>query len=172
MAGLDREETMNKAARTAEQGASGAASGGRHSVPWPSLGQAVAVPVDRRLYPLEVIYGAAYTMTDRAFVLLMTGQGDVVQVQLRGREPLDDDGLRQLGGAFTDALLDQALRVSLDEGARKVRELIVARSHFLDGGGGAGALLDAAFDHGLDDDPLEIAVPWEDKYGDGSAGGR
>jgi His-Xaa-Ser system protein HxsD len=140
---------------------------------WPARGQMVTVPVDRGLYPLEVIHGAAYVLMDRAFVLLEPGEGDTVQVRLCGRDPLDDDGLRRLGGEFANELTNQALRATLDESGRKIREYIIAKSHFFHDQGGQDiqSLLDATMLEAFDDDPLDIAVPWEEKYGDGGKGG-
>jgi len=110
---------------------------------------------------------------DRAFVLLEPGEGDGVLVRLCGREPLDEDGLRQLGGDFANELTNQALRATLDESGRKIREYIIAKSHFFHDQGGQDiqSLLDATMLEAFDDDPLDIAVPWEEKYGDGDGDG-
>jgi len=138
-------------------------------VSWPTMLPSVTVPVDPRAYPLEVVYGAAYSMMDRAYVLLSTDDDGQVQVQLAGKTPLDEPGLQALGGDFANALTDQALRATLDESGRKIREYIVAKAHFFhdEGGRDVRSLLDAAMLEAFDDDPLDIAVPWEEKYGDG-----
>ncbi len=142
-------------------------------VPWPALTPSVTVPVDPRIYPLEVVYGAAYAVMDRAYVLLTPGEQGRVEVQLAGKAALDEEGLRRLGGEFANELVDQALRTTLDESGRKIREYIVAKAHYFQDEGGRDVrnLLDAAMLEAFDDDPLDIAVPWEDKYGDGSGEG-
>ena len=137
---------------------------------WPSAYPQVTVPVDTGLYPLEVVQGAAYVMMDRAFVLLTPAEGTGIEVKLCGREPLDDEGLRRLGGEFANELVNQALRATLDDSGRKIREYIVAKAHFFHDTDGQDvqSLLDATMLEAFDDDPLDIAVPWEEKYGDKS----
>ena len=136
---------------------------------WPDMIQAVSVPVDTRAYPIEVIYGAAYVLMDRAYVHLVPGRGGIVDVRLAGKQPLDGAGLRALGGEFANELVNQALRVTLDESGRKLREYIVAKAHFFqeDGGRDVQKLLDTTMQEAFDEDPLDIAVPWEEKYGSG-----
>ncbi len=138
-------------------------------VDWPARGALVTVPVDTSLYPIRVIHGAAYVLMDRAYVLLEPGEGTTVNVRLCGKEDLDDAGLRALGGDFANELTNQALRETLDESGAKIREYIIAKSHFFHDQGGQDiqSLLDATMLEAFDDDPLDIAVPWEDKYGDG-----
>jgi His-Xaa-Ser system protein HxsD len=131
--------------------------------------KAVTVPVDTRAYPLEVIYGAAYVLMDRAYVHLVPAGGGIVDVRLAGKETLDTKGLRALGGTFANELVNQALRVTLDESGRKLREYIVAKAHFFqeEGGRDVQRLLDTTMQEAFDEDPLDIAVPWEEKYGSG-----
>ena len=142
--------------------------GAKRAVSWPADFRTVTVPVDTALYPLDVIYGAAYVLMDRAFVLLTPADAGSVDVKLSGRDPLDDEGLRELGGEFANELTNQALRSTLDESGRKIREYIVAKAHFFHDQGGydVKGLLDATMLEAFDDDPLDIAVPWEEKYGD------
>jgi His-Xaa-Ser system protein HxsD len=142
--------------------------GARRAVSWPVDFHQVTVPVDTAIYPLDVIYGAAYVLMDRAYVLLTPADSGGVDVKLSGRKPLDDEGLRQLGGEFANELTNQALRATLDESGRKIREYIVAKAHFFHDQGGydVKSLLDATMLEAFDDDPLDIAVPWEEKYGD------
>ena len=144
----------------------------RASASWPALRPAVHVPVELSYYSLEVIYGAAYALMDRAYVLLRTGQDGVVDVHISGKENLDPDQLHALGGVFVNELADQVLRQTLDESGRKIREYIVAKAHFFhdDQGRNVQNLLDAAMLEAFDDDPLDIAVPWEEKYGDDEGG--
>lgn len=130
----------------------------------------MTVPVDTSIYPLEVIHGAAYVLMDRAYVLLEPGDGTAVNVRLCGKEDTDSEGLRKLGGEFANELTNQSLRETLDASGRKIREYIIAKSHFFHDQGGQDiqSLLDATMLEAFDDDPLDIAVPWEDKYGDKS----
>lgn len=127
--------------------------------------------LDASLYPLDVVYGAAYTLIDRCYVLLDKEQGDArggrLLVQLRGKVPLDRVGLEALSGEFGNELLSQALRRKIHKANHAIIEEIVSAA--LSGAAGASLPQDfvaQAEDDDLDflDDPLGIAVPWEEKF--------
>ena len=129
-------------------------------------GERVTVVLDRGLYPLDVIYGASYVFVDRCYVLLDSPDADHVQVELRGREALDEAGLRSLAGEFGNELLNQAWRSQVTRNNRAVIEAVMAKA--MAGALGPPDLDDAAaeeFEADAFDDPLGIAVPWEEKYG-------
>ncbi len=132
----------------------------------------MTLPVDTSLYPMEAVYGASYTFLDRAYVHLSKASDRSVEVRLVGRTDLDAAGLRSLGGEFVNELLNQVLRITLDESGRKIREYIVAKAHFFQDQGGREVkrLVDSAMQGAFDEDPLDIAVPWEQKYGDRGSG--
>jgi hypothetical protein len=79
-----------------------------------------------------------------------------------------------LGGEFVNELLNQAIRANLDDGARKIREYIVVKSHYGQPSGNMDieGLLDQTLKEAFDEDPLDIAVPWEEKYGKGKDKGK
>ena len=126
-------------------------------------------------YPMDAIYGASYVFIDRCYVYLDKKAKDV-EVVLRGKEPLDKESLEALAGQFSNELLHQVLRARLAKRTGKVREMIVGRALFSAEGEQEGYGFDDDFDDlgdegdlGADDyldDPLGIAVPWEEKYGD------
>jgi len=126
--------------------------------------------LDAGLYPVDVIYGAAYALIDKAWVLLDRttpegGKGHRFLVHLRGKMPLGEVGLQALSGAFGNELLSQALRRKVVKQNNKIIEEIVTQAI----AGAAGATLPQDFmeeDDDLDflDDPLGIAVPWEEKF--------
>jgi His-Xaa-Ser system protein HxsD len=126
----------------------------------------VEITVDRSLYPLDALYGAAYIFIDRCFVLLDSPDETTLRVWLSGRETLDADALRTLAGEFGNELLAQTWRRRVVEQNRPVIEAVSARAF-------SGALppspVEALDDLDLSgdafDDPLGIAVPWEEKYG-------
>ena len=126
----------------------------------------VTVLLDRALYPLDVIYGASYVFVDRCYVLLDAPDSEHVQVELRARESLDAEGLRDLAGEFGNELLNQAWRSQVTQNNRSVIEAVTAKA--MAGALGPPDLDDAAaeeFEADAFDDPLGIAVPWEEKYG-------
>ncbi len=131
----------------------------------------ISISLDVGLYPIEVLYGAAYIFIDRCFVLLDReggegkGAGRFV-VRLRGKSPLTTVQLDDLAGEFANELLSQALRRKIVKQNQKIIEEITTQAI----SGAAGGSLPTDFldtaDDGLDflDDPLGIAVPWEDKF--------
>ena len=123
--------------------------------------RSVAVLVDERLYPLDAIYGAALSFVDRCWVLLDRPAADRVQVRLRSKGEASPEQLEALAGGFANALLGQAMRLRVGESTRALREYTVARAFF---GDDTRATIDALLAEldaeELEDDPLEIQVPW------------
>ncbi len=119
------------------------------------------------VYPLDVIYGAAYVLIDRAYILLDRDSDGrtLVRIESKADEPTEDD-LRALVGEFSNELLAQALRRKITQQNRGILEAIVTQAI----AGATGALVPGAVeedeDEDLDflDDPLGIAVPWEEKF--------
>lgn len=134
--------------------------------------------VEQDLYPVESILGAAYVFTDRCYVLLERGADAKVKVSLTAKPGTARDAFDTIAGEFQNELLAQALRRQLAQRHENVRELIVARALFgaAPHAAAPGPVDDAKL--GLDpkfvpagdddflDDPLGIAVPWEEKYGE------
>ena len=115
-----------------------------------------------KIYPLEAIYGAAYVFLDRAYLFLDSCSEKKIAVFLKGKNKLSRKQLEALKGDFLNELLNYAFRIKLSRDSRKLREFIVGQ-----------ALVSAYGDDevvqeneiGYKDDPLGIAVSWEDKYG-------
>jgi len=146
--------------------------------------------VHKDLYPKEVLFGTAFTFLDRCYVHLDVADPQRIQVRLRPR-PSSSWTADELAGEFANELVNQALRLHFSRQTEKVRTQVVARAIALAGAGDleapqsqaapGGSVPDlppevakllAEEDEILDflDDPLGIAVPWEEKYGkDGKA---
>lgn len=138
----------------------------------------VTLALEIGLYPIDVLYGAAYIFIDRCYVLLDKdeGQGRAARylVHLRAKGEATEQELLALSGEFGNELLSQALRRKVVKANQKIIEDITTQAI----SGAAGGTLPTDFldagDDGMDflDDPLGIAVPWEDKYkkksGDGA----
>ena len=146
--------------------------------------------VHRDLYPNDVLFGTAFAFLDRCYVHLDMADADHVQVELTPR-PGAVISATELAGEFKNDLVNQAVRYKLSKQTEKVRTLIVGRAIGLaqpsdedsaqegapaPSGAPAPQVPDlppevakllAEEDDSLDflDDPLGIAVPWEEKYG-------
>ena len=122
--------------------------------------------LDAGVYPTDVVYGAAYALIDRCYVLLDKIEGRQV-VNLRGKTPLDQIGLQVLSCEFGNELLSQALRRKIVKQNGHIIEEIVTAA--ISGAAGATLPQDFVADKGEEDldfldDPLGIAVPWEEKF--------
>ena len=121
--------------------------------------------VNQRIYPLEVIYGTAYIFLDKCYVFLDKADNNQVAVRLRAKPDCGEDEFEGLVGEFENELLSQAFRRKVAQRTEAVREAIVHRALF--------SALPESLDLDLDDDddgdylddPLGIAVPWEERFG-------
>ncbi len=122
---------------------------------------ASTVTLSKSLYPLEVIYGTSYMFIESCYVRLEMSGSDEILVHFKAKDA--DDDLETIEGEFSNELLNQAYRHSLSARTGKVRDLLVERAL---GGALARDPLDELASDDLDflDDPLGIAVPWEEKF--------
>ena len=135
---------------------------GPHPFHFATDARSVAVLLDETLYPLDAFYGAAMAFVDRCWVLLDRPADDRVQVRLRSKQgELPETDMEALAGDFANVLLGQVLRLRVGESTRALREYTVARAFF---GDDTRATIDALLAEldaeELEDDPLEIQVPW------------
>jgi His-Xaa-Ser system protein HxsD len=123
--------------------------------------------VDETVYSLEAIYGGAYLFVDRCFVFLSRPKPQVVNVRLTSRGPATAAELDALAGEFMNEMLSQTTRLRLSQATVRIREYYTAAA--LRAAASAPSVDDLLSEldaEELGDDPLEISVPWEAKYGD------
>jgi His-Xaa-Ser system protein HxsD len=129
--------------------------------------RAVELSFAKSLYPLDAVYGAAYVFIDRCYVLLDEPSEDLFRVTLawkKGEPP--EDALRSLAGEFANEILSCAWRAQIAKENRGIIEAVTNKA--LAGAMGPPTMEDLAkFDFSDDalDDPLGIAMSWEEKYG-------
>ncbi len=127
---------------------------------------AVSLRVDEKLYPLEAIYAAAYVFIDRCYVFLDRPAEARVRVTLSGKDGnIADAAARDMIGEFANELLSCAWRAQIAKDSRATIEAVTAQA--LSGARGAPTLDELeAFDFSEEafDDPLGIAMSWEEKY--------
>ena len=130
-------------------------------------GAAVQLLVQEELYPLPAIYGAAYVFIDRCYVFLDRPGPTEVRVSLSPKTgQADPPALRVLVGEFANELLSCAFRHQLTQDNRVLIETATLQA--LAGAVGQPSLDDLAkfdfSDPGFED-PLGIAMSWEEKHG-------
>jgi His-Xaa-Ser system protein HxsD len=126
---------------------------------------AITFWLDSKIYSMESIYNTAYVFLDRAYVYLDGDPEKEIEVHLKGKEKLDGKKLEALQGEFLNELLNFLLRWEVARNNQKIREYIVASalvsslpSEFL-----SQTNLAEAETASWKEDPLGIAVPWEEK---------
>ena len=138
------------------------------------------VDVDAGIYPLEALYGAAYVFIDRCYVFLDRPEPTKLRVVLSPKT-LDGDPkeqLRDLVGELANELVSAAWRHQITQENRAQIEAVTMQA--ISGAMGPPSLDDLEdfdFTEEAFEDPLGIAMSWEEKYakkkpaGDASADG-
>jgi His-Xaa-Ser system protein HxsD len=127
----------------------------------------VALALDEASYPRDAVYAAAFAFIDRCWVHLDRAPNGRLEVSLRPKAAGGD--LEALGGELKDELLGQAWRQKVIEENRSLVEEITMRAFGAPAAAAAteeaGSLDDLlAAEGGAFEDPLGIAMSWEEKY--------
>lgn len=127
----------------------------------------ISFDIDESLYPLEAIYGACYVFIDRCFIYLSRPKDAEVRVQLTTRAAATEADLDLLAGEFANELLSQVTRLRLSQATTRIREYYTAAAlRAATSAPSIDELLAELESEELLEDPLEIMVPWEEKYGE------
>jgi His-Xaa-Ser system protein HxsD len=126
----------------------------------------VALTVDAVLYPLEALYGAAYVFIDRCWVMLDKPAEGQFRISLASKKgDATEQTLRDLAGEFANELLSCAWRHQITTANKALIESVTLQA--IGGAMGPPSLDDlASFDFTEEpfEDPLGIAMSWEEKY--------
>jgi len=133
-------------------------------------GNRIEVAVDEKVFPRQVSVAAAYRFLDRCYIRLERGPKGRLKVTLKGKAKTNRAGLSALADEFENELLHQLMREQVAAQTAGLREVLVGRA-LLSAEPAEPAAEDddqAGDEADLDylDDPLGIAVPWEEKYSD------
>jgi His-Xaa-Ser system protein HxsD len=136
-----------------------------------SRSNSVSVVLDENVFPRQVGLAAAYRFLERCYVQLEQRPQHRLAVRLKGKEPLDPAALGSLGEEFGNELVQQLVRLQVSERTNALREAIVGRALMSaePTGGPECGCRDQDDPLGTLDyleDPLGIAVPWEEKHGE------
>lgn len=127
---------------------------------------AVQLTVDSDLYPLGAVYAASYVFLDRCYVLLDKPSEHSLRVTLTPKKgDAEASTVRAFVGEFSNELLSAAWRRQIAQENRSVIEMVTSQA--IAAAMGPPSLDDlAAFDFGDEsfEDPLGIAMSWEEKY--------
>jgi His-Xaa-Ser system protein HxsD len=119
---------------------------------------ALRISLSLDTYRLEAIFRSCYWLTDRCFVYLGPLRDGAIEVTLIAKSGSGTDTDR-LTWQFLNDLVDQQLRISVNEETRTIREMIVAQAFadtdLIDDRGGP-LSHDDAVERRSDDDPEGI----------------
>ena len=125
------------------------------------------IQVDEKLFPREVVVSAAYLFLDRCYIRLEQAPRRQVLVLIKGKKKLSKNQLANLVDEFENELLHQLIRHQVAKRTDGLRDVIVGRALFsAEPAEGESAPDEPQEEMDYLDDPLGIAVPWEEKYGD------
>ncbi|MCL4406067.1 MAG: His-Xaa-Ser system protein HxsD [Patescibacteria group bacterium] len=153
----------------------------------------IKVVVNPKIYPLEAIYGAAYVFLDRAYVFLDGDPDKKIIVSLKSKDEASFGDSREIKSEFLNELVNYSLRQQIVKRNAKLREYIVGAA--LLGASGEinvfpvteteededinpeelpvvedeAGVAAADQSEAWEEDPMQIAVPWEEKYAADSA---
>ena len=132
------------------------------------MNNVIKITLNSSLYNLEAILNACYAFIDRAYVFLDTDSSEKkILVFLKGKQKFSFKKIEQLKGDFINELLHCSLRYRINKNNKKIREYIIGRALYSASSVEKEGFLLAEDSDKLNyqDDPLGIAIPWEEKYG-------
>jgi len=129
------------------------------------------IKIDTNKYPLEAILATSYKFIDRYYISHRYSNDSDVEISFMTKKEIE---LHDLESEYLDELESVSMYIEMDKKNNKYRKYIVGQSLFSLANDQYESEETAPGDNqapenneeGLQDDPLEIAVPWEEKYGD------
>ena len=122
----------------------------------------VRINVNPKLYPLEVIYSAAYVFLDKAYIFLEGDPDSKVIVELKSKLNAD---IEEIGREFMNELLNYAAYKKQAEKSKDIRGMIVQRALITNDIESKKEIDEDFSDEDYLNDPDGIMLPWEEKYG-------
>lgn len=125
----------------------------------------IVFSLNAKNYPREAIFSTAYIFSDRAYIYLDGDPEKEIKVFLKGKKDIEKTQLEAMRGEFLNELLNYLLRVEVAKGNQKIREYIVASALVSSLPSEMQNQSAQTEEENSDwkDDPLGIAVPWEEK---------
>lgn len=124
----------------------------------------VMVSVNPKIYPLDVVMSAAYIFTNDNYVLLDGDPNDKIIVEIRPKDKTVS--VESLGRMFNNELINYATYAVQAIKNAKLRETILNRVLLTNSVQEIDSPIEDPEDELCEDDPEDIAIPWEEKYGD------
>ena len=127
------------------------------------------ISLNAKIYPKDVVYSAAYVFTDRAYIILGGDPEGEMTVEMR---PKGDVNPEEIAMEFHNELLNYLVYKKMVEKTGPLRNLIVQRALMTASEPPPEDLIavpEGVIETWNEDesveDPENIAVPWDEKYG-------
>lgn len=138
----------------------------------------VLISVNPKIYPVDVVLSSAYIFTDSCYVLVDGDPNEEIIVELRPKDKKED--IEKIGRDFNNELVNYANYAVQAIKNSRLREAILNRVLLTNSVQAGDEFNERAYDAPQQpsepceeddsaediDDPLEIAKPWEEKYGE------
>jgi His-Xaa-Ser system protein HxsD len=118
----------------------------------------ILLTINPKIYPLEVIYSAAYVFLDKAYIILFGDPESEVFIEMRFKSNKGD--LETLGRDFNNELINYAVYKTQLEQSSEINSEIVQKALETNSSDEDQDLSDEDYT----DDPLDIAKPWEETH--------
>jgi His-Xaa-Ser system protein HxsD len=127
----------------------------------------VTISINPNLYPLEVIYSAAYIFINRAYVMIDGHPEGEILVQLRPKTNINTDA-ETLGREFNNELINYMTYLQRAARSQNIRESILKRALETNSQSEPSKSIESAKKDDLTqktyiEDPEKIAKPWMSK---------
>lgn len=118
------------------------------------------ISINPEIYPIDVIYAAAYVFLDKCYVLL-DGNQKQVEITLKPKREEGREGLKKLAFSFYNELLNYAFYKKQSEKNAAIRQSIVQRA-LITGEGDVANLQPSRKKVKFAKDRKGIAEPWKE----------
>lgn len=94
------------------------------------FGTCLNVKVDVSLYSLAAIMKSTYWFTDKCFLSMhwVDEERQILTVSFRGKDNLNINDLHSIAGEFMNSVLDQVIRIKVEEETKVLKSIIVKRA--------------------------------------------
>lgn len=122
--------------------------------------------IDTDFYPIDAIYSVAYLLLEKYYLKLTSGKKNSVIMAITTEQKLSKTEIDGMTRRIEQELINQTLRLRVAKENQKLREYILGKALF---GAQFGVIEHEDTVRGSDEpdyinDPLGIAVPWEEKH--------
>lgn len=121
----------------------------------------ILVKINTGIYPLEAVFSACYAFINDFYIFLNSRKKGEIETIFKSKKKLPGQRLANLKDEFVNELLYNSIRITVAKRHKKLREMIVGRALF--------SAVEKSEEKNIEDadyinDPLGIAMPWEEKY--------